>query len=236
MAVDNVHAIIQARMSSERFPGKVLAPFRGRPLIDYVIESAVAAIGPMAVTVVTSIAESDDPLAAYLAARGTKVLRGPLDDVFGRFTQAATQIRETWLLRICGDSPMIDPRVIRFAAGATVASADVDLITNIYPNRTFPAGHSVEVFRRDLLPIWNARPLSSIQREHVTRAFYDNAADLRIGSIINEERLRSTESYAVDVLADIERVSRLPPVAFRMRFLPVGSRDEERAKSVRPRQ
>lgn len=31
-------AIVQARMSSRRFPGKVLAPFLGKPLLARVVE------------------------------------------------------------------------------------------------------------------------------------------------------------------------------------------------------
>ena len=70
-------------MGSTRFPGKVLAPFRGRPLIEHVIAAMRTSLPDCPLTVVTSTHPTDDPLANHLAAIGTDCLRGPLEDVFG---------------------------------------------------------------------------------------------------------------------------------------------------------
>jgi spore coat polysaccharide biosynthesis protein SpsF (cytidylyltransferase family) len=43
--MDKVIALLQARMYSERLPGKILADIAGRPLIHHVIERLQAAPG-----------------------------------------------------------------------------------------------------------------------------------------------------------------------------------------------
>ena len=64
---------VQARMSSRRFPGKVLAPFAGRPLIDHVLEQVAKALPRKRIVVATSTEPSDDPLVAYLRECGVKI-------------------------------------------------------------------------------------------------------------------------------------------------------------------
>ena len=77
-----VRAFVQARMSSARFPGKVLAPFRGRPILWHVVDRVARALPDVPRVIVTSTDASDDPIAAYAQAIDTACFRGPLDDVF----------------------------------------------------------------------------------------------------------------------------------------------------------
>ncbi len=63
-------ALIQARMSSTRLPGKVLQPLAGMPAILFMIERVRRARLPHLVAVVTSTDASDDPLADVLAQAG----------------------------------------------------------------------------------------------------------------------------------------------------------------------
>jgi spore coat polysaccharide biosynthesis protein SpsF len=87
--VTDVKAFVQARMSSTRFPGKVLAPLHGQPIVVHVVRAAGAAVGPDNVVVATSDEASDDPLAEYLDSAGVSCFRGPLEDVLERFRLCA---------------------------------------------------------------------------------------------------------------------------------------------------
>ncbi|MCA6233792.1 MAG: flagellin modification protein FlmC, partial [Phenylobacterium sp.] len=82
-------AILQARMSSSRLPGKVLKPLLGQPMILRQIERLRRCRELDRIVVATSRDASDDILAATLAEAAVEVVRGPLDDVLGRFVQAA---------------------------------------------------------------------------------------------------------------------------------------------------
>ena len=78
-------AILQARMASQRMPGKSLASLGGQPMIQRQIERLRAARTLSRIVVATSVETSDDPLAAFLVSRGQAVYRGAPVDLLGRF-------------------------------------------------------------------------------------------------------------------------------------------------------
>src|ERR1700689_1754317 len=97
-------AIIQARMSSRRFPGKVLKPLAGVPMLKRVADRVGAARQVTKGVLATSVDASDDPVADYCAQIGLACHRGPLDDVSARFIQAAQVQQADAFIRITGDS------------------------------------------------------------------------------------------------------------------------------------
>src|SRR5262245_25358041 len=110
--MSRVLAIIQARMSSSRFPGKVLEPLLGMPLIVFMAQRVLAANRISSLIVATSTDSSDDPLAAALANHGLRCYRGDLHDVLDRFYQAAREAKPDYVVRLTGDCPLIDPQLI----------------------------------------------------------------------------------------------------------------------------
>lgn len=202
---------VQARMSSNRFPGKVLAPFRGEPMIAGVLRAASGSVaGKAGVTLLTSEDGTDDPLAGYVQSLGYAVFRGPLDDVFGRFRLAAVAFPCAWAVRICADSPLLDPALVDVALAH--CGPDADLITNVFP-RTFPKGQSVEVMRSDLLFSQKKEDLDEQDREHVTRYFYRNADRFRIVNIRSQTDMSNEPGWTIDTLDDLRRLETAPAFA-----------------------
>ena len=80
-------AILQARMSSSRLPGKVMMPVNGVPMIHRQIERIRQATTISELIVATSTDPSDDMLVEYLRTNGVRVFRGALDDVLSRFLE-----------------------------------------------------------------------------------------------------------------------------------------------------
>ncbi|MDX6769792.1 MAG: NTP transferase domain-containing protein [Elusimicrobiota bacterium] len=167
----HIKAFIQARTSSRRFPGKVLTPFRGRPLIDWVWDAAAKAVPRSAIVLATSTDASDDALAAHALSAGVTVFRGPLDDVFARFSLCLKAHPCDWFFRVCADSPLLDGGLLSWAASQ--AGPGVDLVTNVAP-RSFPKGQSVELIRATAFAAVDAAALTPEQREHATLAFYQD--------------------------------------------------------------
>ena len=137
-------AILQARMTSPRLPGKAMAPLRGQPMILRQVERIRQARYLSKLVVATSGEAVDDPLASFLVARGQTVFRGASENLTRRFmrcVEAAGPVSH--VVRIKGDSPFVDPGVIdetiRLAlnSGAAYASNRV--------RRSFPMGLEVEV-------------------------------------------------------------------------------------------
>jgi spore coat polysaccharide biosynthesis protein SpsF len=190
-------------MSSKRFPGKVLAPFRGQPILRHVVDRVAQALPELPRTVVTSTDASDDPLAAYCERIGVGCFRGPLDDVFERFRLAARERGAAWLLRVCADSPLLDARVLRAVIDAFDPSCD--LITTTAP-RTFPKGHNAELINGTTFAAIDARELDNDDREHVTRFLHRQPQRFRIKNVESGDPSLAKLELAVDTIEDLHRL------------------------------
>lgn len=105
-------AIIQARMSSTRFPAKVLRPIAGKPLLWHIIHRLKKSRYIKTIVIATSIEDSDTPLANYCKEEGIMCIRGPLDNVLERFRLAYLDYPNDYIVRITGDSPLMDADAI----------------------------------------------------------------------------------------------------------------------------
>ncbi len=190
-------------MSSRRFPGKVLAPFKGKPLITHVLERVSKALPRAPITVLTSIETSDDPLFAYLASLNIDVFRGPLDNVYERFSMCARGRDCKWLLRICADSPLVDQNVLKQLASRI--DEDWDIITTIFP-RTFPRGNNGELIRTSTFLGVDAHALTEHEREHVTSVFYNHSEKYRILNIDSGDPKLAELNLCIDTIEDLRRL------------------------------
>jgi spore coat polysaccharide biosynthesis protein SpsF len=105
-------AIIQARMSSSRLPGKVLLDIAGQPMLLRVVERARRAQRLDQVVVATTTDPSDDPIVALCGGRGYPCMRGSQHDVLDRYYQAARLFQADIIVRLTADCPLIDPGLI----------------------------------------------------------------------------------------------------------------------------
>jgi spore coat polysaccharide biosynthesis protein SpsF len=192
-------------MSSRRFPGKVLAPFRGKPLIDHVVGAVRDSLPHAPCVVLTSEHPTDTPLATYPASAGVEVFRGSLDDVFARFRAALEHFPCDQVYRICADSPLLDRDVL--SRVAALAAEEWDLVTTIFP-RTFPKGHNVELIRVRAFLSVQAADLSPEEREHPTRVFYDHSERYRIFNVESGDRSLAERNFCVDTVDDLWRLAR----------------------------
>jgi spore coat polysaccharide biosynthesis protein SpsF len=107
-----VSAIIQARMGSTRLPGKVLMPLAGQPVLWHIICRLKKCRTIDDIVVATSDLKEDDKLAAWCRKNDIPVFRGPEENVLQRFALAVKSLDPEIIIRICGDSPMVDPQII----------------------------------------------------------------------------------------------------------------------------
>lgn len=119
--------VLHARMSSDRMPGKVLAPILGEPMIMRQLERVKRARSVDQVVVATSRDACDDPLAAILTTRGVTVFRGSAEDAVDRCARACEAAcgegaTFTHVARFFCDNPLIDPDGIDAAVNLALAS------------------------------------------------------------------------------------------------------------------
>lgn len=171
-------AIIQARMSSSRFPGKVLAPLGGMPMILFMVQRVRAARRVDHLAVATSTDPSDDPLAALLAGHGVDCHRGSLDDVLDRYTQAARRYGAQHVVRLTGDCPLMDADLVDRGL-EELARGDADYVGNSTPP-SFPDGLDVECFTMAALETAWREARRPSEREHVTPYIRNGGSGLRV--------------------------------------------------------
>lgn len=159
-------AIIQARMGSNRLPGKVLADLGGRPVLAWVVRAARAIPGIDAVWVATSTLAADNDVADWCESNGVPVYRGSEQDVLDRYAKAATASGADIVVRVTADCPLFDPAV----AGLVIRLRNMsgaDYASNVDP-RTWPDGLDCEVITAKALQAAAAEATDPADREHVT--------------------------------------------------------------------
>jgi spore coat polysaccharide biosynthesis protein SpsF len=197
-------AILQARMSSTRLPGKVLAPVLGEPMIGRQIERIRRSRHIDRLVIATSDDPSDDPVAAYGESLGVDVARGSLHDVLSRFLTALDRYPEPEaLLRLTADCPLVDWRVLDALVEKHRASgADYTNNTSV---RSFPHGLDAEAMKPEALRRAGREAVSAYDREHVTPYLYSEPGRFRTALLIREPSLAHLR-WTVDYPEDLEFV------------------------------
>lgn len=159
-------AVVQARMGSTRFPGKVLMDLGGRPVLDHVLTRVHAIAGIDRVCCAIPDGPAQQPLAALAQSLGAVVVAGPEHDVLTRYLKAARHCDAEVVMRITSDCPLLDPSVSGRVLGAFLEGG-ADYVSNVDP-RSWPKGLDTEVFSRRVLEQAAAVATDPYDREHVT--------------------------------------------------------------------
>src|SRR5690242_17579792 len=102
-------AIIQARITSTRLPGKVLLDLAGMQVLAWVVRAAKSIVDVDEVVVATS--NDDSQIADWCAKNNVTCSQGSLEDVLERFASAARSSKADVVMRLTADCPLLDPAV-----------------------------------------------------------------------------------------------------------------------------
>lgn len=205
-------AIIQARLSSTRLPGKVLLPLGGIPALHWVARAAQAIPGIDRAVIATSDQPDDDAIAAWAKEYGIACHRGPLDDVLARFALAAAAEGADIILRLTGDCPLLDPQVCGQVL-ALLKRQGLDYASNVSP-QTWPDGLDCEAFTRAALDVAMTEAAPGPEREHVTPFIRERRDRFKVGGVscplpgLHQERWTLDEQRDLDFLGQV--VAKLP--------------------------
>jgi len=197
--------IVQARTSSKRFRNKVLFNIYGKPLILHVVEK-IKKIGNVNIVVSTSKKKDDDLLVKLLIKNNIKFFRGSLNNVAKRLYETAKFEKQNFFLRISADSPLIDYQIINKIIDLYEKNKSYDIITNIFP-KTFPSGQSVEIIKTKILEK-NLKFFSRLDKEHVTRYFYNNSSKFKIRNFLNKNK-ENIIKLSIDTPDELKKILKL---------------------------
>ncbi len=203
----NTVAIVLARMSSARFPGKILRPLLGKPLIRHVLDRAAAATRVDTIVVATSTEALDDELVQVVEDAGFPCYRGDLFNVLDRFHGAAAEHNAETIVRITGDCPLLDPELLD-AMLAEFEKGTFDFLTNASPP-TYPDGYDLEIMNRATLDAARKGAHTPHQKEHVTPYILEHQEQFRVGNHLNPAGDMSDWLWSVDRPEHLEMVEAL---------------------------
>lgn len=192
--------IVQARLESTRFPGKVLENIDDQTVLHHVLARCLMV--PSADVVCCAIPDTpeNDVIASRAEAAGATVFRGSVDDLLDRYYQAAKFLKADLIMRITSDCPLIDPDICD-AVIALRADTGVDYACNNMPV-AWPHGLDCEVFTFALLEKAAQTETRAWVREHVTEWMREDNSVTRAslpGPAGGVEDLRWTIDYEEDL-------------------------------------
>ncbi len=197
-----IGAIIQARMSSDRLPGKVMKQVAGQPLLFYLVTRLRQSKRIQTIILATSVEYADDPIVTWAISNGITTYRGSLNDVLDRYYCVAKIYGLKHVVRITGDCPLVDPEICdRLIELYLNSSADYARLST-----KFAEGLDCEVISFDALEASHQNAKVMSEREHVTLYARNQPKKFRsvtLDNIADDSRYRIT----VDNEEDFEVVS-----------------------------
>ena len=162
----NSVAFIAARMGSERMPGKVLKELSGIPSLVHIFRIMSESKLTNGFAVVTTTLSEDDVIEDLCRRNSVACYRGSVHDVLDRFRIAVEAEKPDNVIRVTGDDPLMDPKIIDRVISAHIEGG-YDYTSNMI-DRTYPRGMDTEVVRTQALKYAWTHTADKDDREHVT--------------------------------------------------------------------
>jgi spore coat polysaccharide biosynthesis protein SpsF len=201
--------IVQARMTSTRLPGKVLADLEGRPLLERELERLARCERADELVLAVTDAPDDEPLVALARRLDVRWFRGPEHDVLARYAGAAREAGADLVVRVTSDCPLIDPA----ETDAVIAALEERRETCDYASNRLephlPRGLDTEALWRDALERADRMATSRPAREHVTWFCYAERPELFALHSVRRPLEAHDLRWTVDTADDLAMVRRL---------------------------
>jgi spore coat polysaccharide biosynthesis protein SpsF len=202
-------AIIQARMSSTRLPGKVLLDLNGKSVLEQVVNRIRQCRQIDEVVIATTEDDCDQVIVEEAKKINVSYYTGDTQDVLNRYFNTAVKYHADIIVRITSDCPLIDPLltddIVKF-----YKEHEYDFVANVLntdiTQRTYPRGLDTEVFSFELLKEANLKASEKRHREHVTMYMYENVKNIYCyKNDINYSKYR----WTLDTKEDLELIDLL---------------------------
>lgn len=170
--------IIQARISSNRLPGKVMLDICGKTLLERVIDQAKKSELLQEIYVATSMNQDDELVEIVAKNASVYCYRGSLNDVFQRFLETIELSKADIVVRITADNPLTNYELIDYGI-KHLMNNKLDYVG--YEN--VPIGTAVEIFTATSFKSISQNKLNEYDREHVTPYYYKEETNFKIDFI-----------------------------------------------------
>ena len=201
-----VGIVILSRLSSKRLNKKALKKIGEKTILDRVIERVKILENRFKIILATSINDEDKILLKIAKQNNIYGFAHSLEDVLLRTFSCAKKFSLSHVVRISGDSPLIDPNLILHLFQSI--SYEIDIVTNVFP-RSLPKGFSCEIIKIETLKRILDFTNDLKYREHVTNYIYDNPDKFKICNISNEKKIDIDKNFSIDTESDYQFINKL---------------------------
>lgn len=208
--------VVQARLTSTRFPRKALAPLLGVPMVEWVARRCERATMVSDTVFALPAASSSDELADLLLENGRLIHRGRTseNDVLGRVLEAAVEFGADVVVRTCADRPLVDPGIIDETIRVFLGGTQDGIVHSHQPTalERWDYGFGVEVLSTPVLGLLGRAARETRHREHVTLLAYETGLISSSPAPIPRNLaplMRGDRRFDVDSPADLFRLERL---------------------------
>ena len=198
-----VAIIIQARMGSSRFPGKVMADIEGKPLLERLVDNLRLSKRADDIIIATSDLKENNIIEEFAIRKGVSFFRGDEDDVLGRFLSAAEKFGVDEIIRVCADSPLADPEEIDSLIEAHVRSGKDYSTNSPFIHKGLP--FRLEIFSRAFLRKLGDLTKDRFWKEHVTDVVLNSKEQFDI-NLVEPDIVRPDLMLDVDEEKDVGQI------------------------------
>lgn len=195
--------VLQARVGSKRYPGKMISDICGKTLLERVL-MRLEWLYPQGFGVPGILAIPDtpenDPMEAIAERRRWQVFRGSEDDVLSRYAGAIRKFALTHIIRATGDNPLVH----REAFDRIVAALDGH---DCARGAGYPVGSGVEAATAAAMLAADAQATEAYDREHVMPYLYKHPEKFSCAVVSAETP--SNLSVTVDIKTDLDRARKI---------------------------
>ena len=198
--------IVQARMSSKRFPGKTMKSLVKKTLLQRVLNRIEFSKKIDKIIVATSTSKKDDQIEKFCIKNNYAIYRSNLNNVVKRFEGTINKFNIKDFIRISADSPLLDPKIIDHAINI-YKKRKVDIVTNVFP-RTFPKGQSVEIINSNIFLKFSKKITNKEYKEHITKYFYQNHKKFKIVNFTSKTKIKDI-NLSIDTKKDFQNIEKI---------------------------
>lgn len=200
-----VVGVVQVHMGSKRLPGKALAEIEGSSMTWHIVNRLRHAESLDEVVIALPDEEKDEPIRLMAREASIPYCAGSESDLIDRLYRTASTFDADAIVRITGDCPLVDPRVVDHLVSVYQEGRSVlDYVSNVRPP-TYPHGVGAEVYPTSTLERLWREIREPFYREWFPVYFWEREGDYLTCNIKHSQDL-SHLRWTVDYKEDLEFV------------------------------
>lgn len=165
-------AIIQTRVASQRFYGKVLSKINNKTIIEIIVHRLKKSKNLKKIIIATTKNKQDDVIVDLAKKIKIDYFRGSEKNVLERYFFAAKKFKAQNIVRVTSDCPFVDYRILDNLI-SLYKKSNSDYVSNVI-HPTFPDGLDLELMNFNLLKDRYYNSNSKNENEHVTINMINN--------------------------------------------------------------